>query len=87
MMIMVITSIMTMVMMMMMTMTIMTTYLQVLHQYDALLLWFGHENTAATEEAVFEQATVNILILHIKEGLVTCTLKLMTTLTDILYNR
>ena len=74
------------VMMMVMMMTIMTTYLQVLHQYDALLLWFGHENTAATEEAVLEQATVNILILHMKEGLVTCTKTIMTTLTDILNN-
>ena len=56
-----------------MVMTMMTTYLQVLHQYDTLLLWLGHENTAAAEEAVLKQATVNLLILHIKEGLVTCT--------------
>ena len=57
------------VMVMMMTMKMMTTYLQVLHQYDTLLLWLGHENTAAAEEAVLKQATVNLLLLHMKEGL------------------
>ena len=41
-----------------------TTYLQILHEDDALLLGFGHEDTAATEETVLEQKAVNLLILH-----------------------
>ena len=50
----------------MMTITMRTTNLQVLHEDDALLLRFGHEDTAATEETVLEQKAVNLLILHSK---------------------
>ena len=43
------------------------THLKVVHEDDTLLLRLGHEHTAATEETVLEQATVNLLLLRMKE--------------------
>ena len=47
------------------------THLKVVHEDDALLLRLGHEHTAATEETVLEQATVNLLLLRMKKGKLT----------------
>ena len=43
------------------------THLKVVHEDDTLLLGLGHEHTTATEEAVLEQATVNLLLLQMEE--------------------
>ena len=47
------------------------THLKVVHEDDTLLLGLGHEHTTATEEAVLEQATVNLLLLRMKKGKLT----------------
>ena len=47
------------------------THLEVVHEDDTLLLGLGHEHTAATEETVLEQATVNLLLLRMKKGKLT----------------